>query len=103
MLLLGAVFMGIGGGGVFPIYASLVGHLYATRVYGQVLGTTTLLMSVLSAMAPLLAGWVYDTTGSYQMLFLTLSVALVSLTFAIALLRVPGHPSEKFGATAAPA
>ncbi len=101
MLLLAAVFMGIGGGGVFPIYASLVGHLYATRVYGQVLGASTLLISVLSAFAPLFAGWVYDTTGSYRLLFLALLTSLTLLTFAISLLRVPGHPSEKFGAVAA--
>ncbi|TGD72517.1 MFS transporter [Mangrovimicrobium sediminis] len=100
MLLLAAVFMGIGGGGVFPIYASLVGHLYDTRVYGEVLGSTTLLNSIIAASAPLFAGWVFDVTGSYQALFLTLMIALVVFTVAILLLQVPKDPAEKFGALA---
>lgn len=98
MLLLAVFFMGVGGGGVFPIYASMVAHLYDTRVYGQVMGATTLLNSIIAAMAPLFAGWVYDTTGSYRVLFLTLLVILVVFTGAITLLRVPTRPSEKFGA-----
>lgn len=98
MLLMAAAFMGVGGGGVFPIFASMVAQMYATRVYGQVLGASTLVNSVLSANAPLLAGWVYDTTGNYQPILLGLAVALLLMTLAIPLLRVPRDPADKLGA-----
>lgn len=101
LLLTAAVFMGIGGGGVFPIFASMVAHLYDTRVYGQVMGTATLLNSIITAATPLFAGWVYDATGSYRLLFLTLMASLLAMLACIHLLRVPRQASEKFGATTA--
>ena len=98
LLLLATAFMGVGGGGVFPIFASMIAHLYDNRIYGQVLGTATLVNSVIAASAPLFAGWIHDTTGSYRMLFLTLLAVLLLFMLAIPLLQVPRRASEKFGA-----
>ncbi|MFV8819643.1 MFS transporter [Haliea sp. E17] len=97
VLLLAAAFMGVGGGGVFPIFASMVAQIYDTRVYGQVLGASTLANSMLAANAPLLAGWLYDTTGSYRILLLGLAVFLLLMTACIPLLRVPRDPAERLG------
>ncbi len=102
MLLLGAAFMGVGGGGVFPIYASMVAQIYDTRVYGQVLGASTLANSVLAANAPVLAGWVHDLTGSYQPLLLGLAVFLLLMTACIPLLQVPSNPADKLGSPQRP-
>ena len=88
-LLVAALFMGVGGGGVFPIYASLVGQLFDTRIYGQVLGTTTMLQTIIAAVAPLFAGRIFDATGSYRPLFAALLVMLLAATAAITLIRVP--------------
>ena len=96
LLLLATAFMGVGGGGVFPIFASMVAHLYDTRIYGQVLGTATLVNSILAAGAPLFAGWVHD----YRLLFLTLLVILLAMTLLTVMLRVPRTAAEKFGAAA---
>lgn len=98
LLVTAALLQGIGGGGVFPLWASLVGHLYHTRVYGQVMGATTLAISIPTAAAPPLAGWVHDTTGNYRLLFLALLVILSVLTLLTALIRVPRATSEKYGA-----
>lgn len=97
MLLIAAAFMGVGGGGVFPLWASLVGRLYHTRVYGQVMGSTTLVVGFMSAAAPLFAGWIYDVTLSYRIVFLTLLVILAALALSSSLLRVPLRPEEKPG------
>lgn len=89
-LLLIAVFLqGFGGGGVFPLWASLVGRLYPARVYGQVMGSATLVISVLTAMAPLFAGWIHDTTSSYRILFLILLFVLVLMCALTTLIRLP--------------
>ena len=98
LLLTAALFMGIGGGGVYPVFASLVAHLYDQRVYGQVLGTSTLLTSVITAASPLFAGWIHDVTGSYRLLFITLMAILLVVMVCISLLRIPGASREKFGA-----
>ncbi len=97
LLLVAAFFQGIGGGGVFPVWASVVAHLYHHRVYGQVMGSTTLIAAAITAVTPLFAGWIYDTTGTYRALFLTLLAVLVVLTLCIALIRLPRAPSERFG------
>ncbi len=97
-LLMGAAFMGVGGGGVFPIFASMVAQIYATRVYGQVLGAATFLNSIIAANAPVMAGWVHDSTGTYGPLLLGLAVFLLLMTAATPLLRVPRDPAEKLGA-----
>ncbi len=89
---------GIGGGGVFPLWASLVGHLYHTRVYGQVMGAVTLLAAIVTAATPLFAGWVHDVTQSYRPLFLTLLVALVLLSLLTLGVRVPKDNAAKYGA-----
>lgn len=101
LLLTAAVFMGIGGGGVFPVFASMLAHLYDTRVYGQVMGTATLLNSIMTAATPLFAGWVFDSTGSYRLLFITLMAVLLAMLACAWLLQVPRQASEKFGAVIA--
>ncbi len=98
LLLLATCFMGVGGGGVFPLWASLVGRLYHTRVYGQVMGATTLVTALFTALGPPFGGWVHDTTDSYRWLFLTLLGVLVAVTAMAAFLRVPGREADKFGA-----
>lgn len=89
MLLAAAFLMGIGGGGVFPLWASLVGKLYDTRIYGQVMGATTLIIALFTAVGPPFGGWVHDTTDSYRLLFLTLLAILGLMTALITLIKVP--------------
>lgn len=101
LLLLATFFQGVGGGGVFPLWASLVGHLYHTRVYGQVMGSVTLLISISTAMAPVLGGWSYDVTGGYRFMFLVLLALLILVLLLTPLLRVPRDQGEKFGAALA--
>lgn len=89
ILMIAAFFMGVGGGGVFPLWASLVGKLYDTRVYGQVMGATTLVIALFTAAGPPFGGWVHDTTQSYRLLFLTLLVILGVMTLLITFIKVP--------------
>ena len=88
-LLVAAFFMGIGGGGVFPLWASLVGKLYDTRIYGQVMGASTLVIALFTAAGPPFGGWVHDTTESYRLLFLTLLGILGVMTLLITFIKLP--------------
>ncbi len=94
VLLMAAFLMGIGGGGVFPLWASLVGKLYDTRIYGQVMGATTLVIALFTAIGPPFGGWVHDTTDSYRLLFLTLLGILSVMTALITLIRLPPQTGQ---------
>ncbi len=56
MLAIATCFMGAGGGGLYPLWASTVGHLYHSRIFGRVMGMTTLLISMFIALMLLFAG-----------------------------------------------
>lgn len=97
MLVVATCFMGIGGGGVYPLWASMVGRLYHSRIYGQVMGLTTLVISIFTAAVLLFAGWAHDATNSYRLLCLVLLLVLVVMTLLITLIHVPRQPEKKFG------
>ena len=55
-----------------------------------------------SASMPALAGWVFDTRGSYEPAFLTLAALSLGGSVAAFVLRTPRHPSlEETAASAA--
>lgn len=99
LLVVATVIQGIGGGGAFPLWASMIARLYHTRVYGQVMGSATMVISGLTALAPLFAGWIHDTTSSYRVVFLTILVVLSVVTLLLPFIRVPRTPEERFGAS----
>lgn len=95
LLLLAAFLQGITGGGIVPLWASLVGRIYDTRIYGQVMGATTLVVFGMTALAPLFAGWVHDITSSYRLLFMVmLAVMALSILFLL-MLHIPQTSDDK--------
>ena len=99
LLLVATFFQGVGGGGVYPLWASLVGHLYHIRVYGQAMGAVTLVAALISAAAPVLGGWSHDASGSYRLMFIIMLVILLATSLLTVLIRVPHGQEEKYGAT----
>lgn len=97
MLAVATCLMGIGGGGIFPLWASLVGYLYHSQVYGQVMGMTTFLISIITAALMLASGWAHNVTGSYRLVFVSFFLLLIVITISIVWIRVPVRTEEKFG------
>jgi len=64
------------GGGVAPFFGALVGRLFDLQIFGRVLGSMSLVAVTVSAVVPVLSGWLFDVTGSYRMLFLGLIVLM---------------------------
>lgn len=75
-LISGAVFMGLATGGVLPMSALVVGSRFGAENFGRVMGLVNAGMT-LGSVGPLLAGWVFDRTGSYEVAFLVFLVALL--------------------------
>lgn len=89
LLLFASLLQGTAGGGLYPLWACLVGRVYHTSIYGQMMGATTLVVFLIIAPAPLLAGWIYDITGSYRILFILMLALMVVCAALIGKLRIP--------------
>ncbi len=74
-------------GGAMPTYAATRGRYFGRKAFGSIHGSSQIFTTPVGVIAPIYAGWVYDTTGSYIAAFilltrlLALSVVLMWLTF----------------------
>ncbi len=67
---------------------------FGRKGFASIRGTTMLVLSPFGVIAPIYAGWVYDTTGSYISAF-TLFAALLALSAVImSLIRPPKPPAQ---------
>lgn len=69
MLFAFAAVYGIAHGGFFTVMSPTVAEFFGTRVHGALFGTVLLLGSIGGAIGPVLAGAVFDATGSYRIAF----------------------------------
>jgi MFS family permease len=81
-----AVVFGFAYAGVMPLYAVLVRENFPLRIIGTVVGATTMASSLGMALGPLAGGVIYDTYGTYGLLYagsflVGLTAACVMLTF----------------------
>lgn len=79
-------------GGVMPLYAVLAREYFGQRILGTVFGGATMLSSMGMAFGPLAGGWVFDTTGSYDWLFIgsgIVGIGAVAIALAFPPLRRP--------------
>ena len=64
----------------------IVQDAFGVKFYGSIMGVMSITMGVSSALGPLLAGWSFDTTGSYRLAFLLVAalffIGAVALTQA---------------------
>jgi len=92
MLYLFAAIYGFGHGGFFALISPLMAQLFGTRSHGAIFGIAIAVGAIGGAIGPLLAGHMFDLTGSYRIPFL-----IVAGLIAIALILVMplGWPSRK--------
>ncbi|MFC1966645.1 MFS transporter [Chloroflexota bacterium] len=72
MLFLFALAYGFGHGGFFALMSPSVAEFFGTQFHGLIFGIVIFSGSVGGSLGPLLAGRIFDTTGSYNMAFLLL-------------------------------
>ncbi|MBI4289087.1 MAG: MFS transporter [Chloroflexi bacterium] len=74
---LALIILGIGGGGAVPLRPLLTSQFFGNRQFGAVFGALEFAYALGGAAGPLVAGWVYDRTGSYSIAFLLFFAAYV--------------------------
>ena len=92
-----AVIFGIGLGGEYLIIPLMAAELFGVRVLGRLMGVILTADGVAEATAPMLIGYLRDTTGSYRVGFMVLIAIALAGTIAIAFLprRAALQPEPK--------
>ena len=84
-----AVAFGFSYGTISALFAAIVGDLFGAEQAGSLVGFLFAVAGTLAAWGPLVAGLVYDTTGSYRLIFQAAAAANVLAAILIALARGP--------------
>ena len=88
LLGLGVVCLGAAGGGILPLMAMIFSTRFGIASFGRVMGLV-MMGFTLSAVGPLLAGWVYDRTGSYDGAFVAFVILFIPVAAAMRWLPGP--------------
>ena len=88
LYLFGAVFS-FGFGGFSSAESPLVAELFGLSSHGLILGTAAFGFTICGAIGPVLAGYIFDMTGSYQIGFVACGVLSITGFISALLLRLP--------------
>ncbi len=80
---------GFAHGGFFTVMSPIIAEYFGLRSHGTLFGTVVFFGTIGGAAGPILAGRIFDSTGSYSLAFSTLSV-LVTLGLVLTLM-LPSH------------
>jgi MFS family permease len=87
-----AAIFGIGYGGIETCESPMAAWLFGLKCHGLIFGVLTLSFKIGAAIGPFLAGYIFDSLGSYQLDFLILAiVSLLSLGFTLTLKPLIRH------------
>lgn len=96
MFYLFAAFYGIAHGASFGLFAPMVAGLFGLQSLGIILGMVLFAGTFGSLISPLLAGWIFDIMGNYQLAFwicLALSIAGLLLIATLRPISRQGGPN----------
>ena len=88
LLFAALVLYGFGHGGLFTIVAPTIAEFFGTRAHGAIFGAVVFFGTIGGAIGPILAGRIFDSTGSYDPAFLALGgMATLGLVLVLSLPR----------------
>ena len=95
MLYLFAAIFGFAYGGLITLKSPMIAELFGLRSHGVILGASSVVTTIGSATGPVLAGHIFDITGSYQPFFLLCLALSVAAIILVLFLRQPGREDMK--------
>ena len=81
--------MGLGVGGIMPLWGALTGACFGRAVFGRAMGLMTPLMLPFNLAGAPIAAYVFDRTGSYSLVLSAFLITFVLGALAISFLRIP--------------
>lgn len=88
---LAGFFLGLAGAAESDLMAYLVSRYFGPRMFGKVYGFLLGLYAIGFGVGPILAGNVYDRIGTYEPIFIVLSIAALAGSLLILALGPPGE------------
>jgi sugar phosphate permease len=88
------VLYGIGMGAVMPMTPVLRARYFGRKSFGTIAGWSRALTIPVGVIGPVLAGWIFDTTGSYEIAFLLFAVTLGISVVVMLFVRPPKPPQR---------
>lgn len=88
-VVLASLVLGCAIGGVSPVWTSMIAAGFGANSFGRAIGVQNPMHIPITAPIAPLAGYVSDTTGSYQLVFAGFLVLLVVASTALTQLRIP--------------
>lgn len=88
------ILFGLGNGAVTPIRLAMGGRYFGRKAFASILGVGMFINAPLGFLSPIYSGWIFDTTGSYTLAFLTFAGLLVLSSIILLFLRPPKPPGQ---------
>jgi MFS family permease len=92
------VLYGIGMGAAITLNPTMRARYFGRKAFGTIQGTSMMLLTPIGIAAPIYAGWVYDSTGSYLTAFSMFTI-LLGVASSILLFVKPPKPPVVMGTT----
>ncbi|MAE80814.1 MAG: hypothetical protein CL695_04415, partial [Chloroflexi bacterium] len=89
-----AVLWGLGFGARTPMLHALRGEFFGRKHFGVILGMSAFPMAVGMMVTPVIVGWVFDRTGTYETSLYALALACIIGTITILLATKPANPKH---------
>ncbi len=87
MLYTFAILYGFAHGGFFTLISPMVAELFGLRSHGVIFGIVLFSGTTGGAISPVLAGYIFDTTGSYQLHFIIIASASIMAILLTAMIK----------------
>jgi OFA family oxalate/formate antiporter-like MFS transporter len=81
-----------GYGGTLPVRPALQADYFGVKSFGMIMGLMSLIGSVGGLVSPVIAGWIFDTTGNYQFAWRLFAIVTVPAVPLMMLARPPKAP-----------
>jgi MFS family permease len=85
-----AIALGFGMGGFMPLRPPIIREYFGTQSFGTIFGLTSIFITIGAVTSPPIAGWVYDTFGTYNPIWLILG-GLTMVGAMVMLIIPPAH------------
>ncbi|MBI4764982.1 MAG: MFS transporter [Deltaproteobacteria bacterium] len=86
------ILYGIGMGAAITLNPSMRARYFGRKAFGTIQGTSMMLLTPIGIAAPIYAGWIYDTTGSYLTAFSLFTGLLGVASLILFFVRPPKTP-----------
>ena len=93
LLVLFLLTYGPGFGGPIPLWPGLQADFFGTKSFGTIMGLLTLTSVIGGLASPIVAGWIFDVTGSYRLAW-QISIFVTLPAIPLLLLNRPPRPAK---------